>query len=306
LAAPACLAAVASFDPGFFSYGPRIFWQITYGNWMVVTHAAEIPGRWEGDLSAAREGAALPRIDAAVGRSSVDVLGYSVGTALLNGLALSARPVFQSYTAYTPSLEGWNLRFYQSPGAPDFVLWKDERIDNRYPGQDDAMLMAALPGQYTPVLEEGGYSLLRREGRSPLSLPERRLLFSRTVRLGEEIELPAPLTSAVWLAADPVPSALGAIRSAAYKPGRIDIVTRDARGRAGEWRLLPRVSRAGFLLVPTLFDGAALARLEGGEARNPVRSFHFWAPDGQDEYWNRVLVGVFAVPSLPIREVDDE
>ena len=105
-------------------------------------------------------------------------LHLPTGAAILNGLDLSPRPIFQSYSAYTPALEQLNLRAYQSGRAPDFFLWGDDRVDDRYPGQDDALLIAALPPHYEPLFPEGGFWLLKRASALSGAEPERRLIFN--------------------------------------------------------------------------------------------------------------------------------
>ncbi len=297
-----CLVAVASFDPGFYRQGPRVCWEILQANAGSLRRLGTLPQEWEQANAAAAEEASLPGIQKAVGSGTVDVYNYSVGTALLNGLALSARPVFQSYSAYTPGLEGCNLRFYQSDRAPDFLLWREERVDGRYPGQDDAMLLAALPGHFEPLFQEGGYWLFRRTSRLPAAAPEQRLILSRTVGLSEEIALPAHPAHAIWLRADAVENALGRVRGFAYKPALISLATRDDQGRRRTWRLLPRVARAGFILVPTLADGGDMALLMKGQSGPQVTSFHFEAPEGQGEFWRRIEVSVFEMPGLALAE----
>jgi hypothetical protein len=296
-----CLAGIASFDPDYYRTGPRVAWQLAYGQMEALRRLGDLPADWQRSFEEASVAASLPRIKQAVGGGTVDVFNYSTGIALLNGLRLSSRPIFQSYSAYTPSLEGYNLRFYQSDRAPDFLLWKNENVDGRCPGQDDAMLVAALPGHYEPMFEENGYWLFRKE--SPVSAvqPERRLVLHRSVRLSDEIELASPIEQAVWLQADAVPNNLGRLRSMLYKPALINIVTTDDEGHQRSWRLLPRVARAGFILVPTLSDGSDLAFLMKGDARSRVKSFHFDSPGTQGEFWSHVDVSVFQMPGMPLR-----
>jgi|CZKI01.1.fsa_nt_gi hypothetical protein len=296
-----CLAAVACFDRPYYSLGPRIEWQRLHGNAAALGRLGSLPQEWQGAYEGACEKESLPRIRAAVGRSTVDVYDFSTGAALLNRLNLDPRPIFQSYSAYTPSLEGWNLRSYQSGRAPDFLLWNDERVDNRYPGQDDAMLLAALSGHYEPVFPERGYWLFKRVSPVARAQVERRLLLNRGVRLSEEIELPLERDHAIWLTADPIPNNLGRLRALLYKPAAISISTADDMGRRRVWRLLPRVARAGFILVPTLESGGDMASFLRGEADSFVDSFHFEAPPGQEEFWSRVNVAVFALPGIPLR-----
>ncbi len=296
-----CLVGIASFDADYYRLGPRVAWQLLHGQMEALKRLGELPGDWQRSFDEASADASLPRIKAAVGKRTVDVYNYSTAIALLNGLRLSSRPIFQSYSAYTPSLEGYNLRYYQSDRAPDFLIWKNENVDGRYPGQDDAMLVAALPGHYEGMFKEGEYWLFRRVSSVSVAPPELRLVLRRSVRLAEEIELAPPIDQAIWLRADPAPNNLGRLRAMLYKPALINIATTDEQGRRRTWRLLPRIARSGFILVPTLEDGSDLALLMNGGAHSTVTSFHFESPGGEDEFWSHVDVSVFQMPGLPLR-----
>lgn len=297
----ACLAGMAAANASFLEWGPKMAWARVPWNVRQLARIDSMGQEWRRQFEDASRSASLPAIRKAVGAASVDVYDFNTGAALLNGLNLSARPIFQSYSAYTPSLEGWNLRYYQSARAPQFLMWCDEAIDQRYPGQNDAMLLAALPGHYWPVLKEGAFWLFER--RVPLAPRpvERRLAFERTVYLSEPVTLPAERDQAIWLRADPAPSALGRARSIAYRPARIDIVTTDDGGIERHWRLVPAVARAGFILAPTLEGGDDMAALMQGKARNWLRSFRFEAPAGQGRYWTRIDIGVYRMPGIPVR-----
>jgi hypothetical protein len=298
-----CLVGVAKIDPQFYSQAPRVEWQRLYDNFLRVGRLGHQPAAWQEIYATACEINALPSVRDAVGKGTIDVTNYSEGAALLNGLTLSARPIFQSYSAYTPSLEGWNLRYYQSDKAPDFLLWDSGRIDNRYPGQDDAMLLAALPGHYEPALQEAGYWLFRKITPASKVPALHRLLFKRTVHLGEPIEIPLDTPSALWLEADAKPNALGRARALLYKPAQINLVTTDQLGNERTWRLLPRVAKAGFLLVPTLERGEDLVGLMNGETRTRLSHIRFEAPGDQDEFWSHIDVNVLAIPSLPLSAI---
>jgi hypothetical protein len=299
-AMPACLVAFACLNAPLYGAFARVEYQRIVGNTLALAHVARLPDAWQAAYLQSCAAADLPKTRALVGTGTVDAYDYNTAAVFLNGMRLAARPIFQGYSAYTPSLEGWNLRYFQSNRAPDYLLWDDDRVDGRYPGEDDAMLVAALPGHYQPVLAERNHWLFRRE--TPEGpVPARQSLLRRSVQLGEELVLPPDPHEALWLQADAVPNLLGRLRAPLYKPPTLNLATTDLEGRQRVWRLLPRVARAGFLLVPTLESGADLADLMAGETRTGVRSLHFEAPAGQEEFWSHVDVEVSALPALPLR-----
>ena len=298
---PFCAIAVACFDGAYYTLAPRIAWERIYGNMQALSRLGRVPDEWQAQYEQVRRQAALPAITTAVGSGSVDVYDFDLGVAILNGWRLASRPVFQGYSAYTPSLEGWNLRFYQSDRAPEFLLWNSDAIDGRCPGQDDARLLVGLPGHYEALFPEGGYWLFKKK--SPLSQAplEKETLLTRRVGLSQEIELPLERDHALWLEADAVPNALGRMRALAYKPAALNLTTTDDHGRTFVWRLVPRTAKTGFILVPMLAAGSDMVSLMQGEATSWVRSFRFEAPAGQEEFWSHVDVGVYRLPALPAR-----
>jgi hypothetical protein len=298
-----CLLGLGTFNIGLLRLVPRITWERIHGNAAAIGRISSIPGEWRRSYGEACAAASLPSIRAAVGRATVDVYDCFTAAALLNGMNLAPRPVFQSYTAYSPGLERLNLRAYESGRAPDFLMWNDDRIDDRYPGEDDAMLVAALPGHYQPLFAEKEFWLFKRTAPLSTDPTERRQLLSAAVQLSSEVVLPPLRDHAIWLEARAVPDNLGRARALIYKPARINLVTTDDNGHQKAWRLLPRVARDGFVLVPMLANASDMVQFLRGEASSWVRSFRFEAPEGQAEFWSHVDVSVFELPGIPLKPV---
>ncbi len=302
-AALGCLWGLWSVAPGLLLQSPRISRDRLGDNARTLLRVTRLPADWEGDLVSARRAAALPNIRAVVGRHSVDVYNYRQGVALLNGLNYTPRPVFQSYSAYTPGLDGWNLRFYGSERAPDFLIWTHESIDERYPSIDDASLLVALAHHYKPVLQEGEYWLLEKQSAVSAAPLRRRLLMQRKVRLGEEIVLPGRRGSVLWLQARLELTKLGRLRALAYKAPLMQLTVTDDQGGETSWRLLPRIAEAGFVLDPLLASGADVMAFMEGDRRVGVKAMRLDCPEDQAEYWRRLEIWVFELPDLPLRTV---
>jgi hypothetical protein len=301
LTVPYCLIAIACFDPAYYSVGPLVTRRAFERNADEVARMSSLADDWSRELALVEKRDAQPAIQAAVGEARVDVYDFNLGVAILNGLRLAPRPVFQGYSAYTPSLEGWNLRYYQSDRAPAYLVWSAERIDDRYPGEDDAMLVAGLSGHYEPVFPVGPYWLFRKRSALSAAGSRRVPILSRGVLLGQELSLPEERSRAIWLQAEAVPNGLGRIRAALYKPATLNLSTVDDQGNRRAWRLLPRVAKTGFLLAPMLESGADVASFLNGEANTWVRSLHFEAPEGQEEFWSHVDVTLFALSDVVLR-----
>jgi hypothetical protein len=300
LAPALCLAAFAGFDPGFYRAAPTIVWQRLYWTSLNLQRLGQLPRISQEWYDAAAARAALPRIQAAVAGHSVDVYDFDTGGAFLNGLRVQSRPVFQGYSAYTPALARMNLRHFQGPGAPEFLLWDGDQIDNRAPGQDDALVVAALPGRFEPAFREGRFWLLRRT--SPVPAGERRhdVLLRRRVAMGEEVVIAAGIGHAVWLRAQVLPTLAGRLRALAYKPGELQLVTTDDTGRESTWRLIPGMAATGLFLVPALRTGEDAAALLRGETAVWIRSFRLAEPQGQAGCWKGAEIEVSSMPEIPL------
>jgi hypothetical protein len=114
-----------------------------------------------------------------------------------------------------------------------------------------------------------------------------------------------PQDHALCLRADPVPDALGRARSLLYKPAELNLVIADGQRHETSWRLLPRVARDGFLLVPTLAHAEDLEALIRGVSSSRVTAIRFEAPGDQGEFWSHVDVHIFSLPSLPLSRPSD-
>ena len=132
----------------------------------------------------------LPRTREVIGQASIDVLGFEQAIALYNGFTYRPRPVFQSYSAYTPYLARLNDAFYRSSQAPEYALLKLQTIDNRFPTLDDSLLLRSFIYLYDYVHTERGFQLWKRRSQP---LPEGRELpdarRSATIRLNQPLHL---------------------------------------------------------------------------------------------------------------------
>jgi hypothetical protein len=83
-----------------------------------------------------------------IGNHTVDTFPWNIQLLLENKLNYAPRPVFQSYTVYTPYLEKLNFDHYNSSKAPEFVIYDYASIDNRYPLFDEPKVNLALFNNY--------------------------------------------------------------------------------------------------------------------------------------------------------------
>ncbi|MCB0695930.1 MAG: hypothetical protein KDC07_01115, partial [Chitinophagaceae bacterium] len=74
-----------------------------------------------------------------IGDKSIDIFPWDSEYIIENQLNYTPRPVFQSFTAYTPYLQKINYDFYNS-NAPEYIIYDFDAIDNRCAFNDESML----------------------------------------------------------------------------------------------------------------------------------------------------------------------
>lgn len=306
LSAIAALCGLAAFEAGLIERIPKIGVARILENYAALPKIPRLPRGWELSWQDACAKHRLPQIQSIVGRGTVDVVNYEQAVALFNDLNFTPRPVFQSYSAYTPRLAWRNLRFYRTPAtAPDYVLWKHATIDGRFPSLDDAGLVAEIVRGYEPVIEEGGFLLLRKRNALPAASLSRRLLLEQRVAFDQAVALPAAGPHPRWLQIDLPLTKLGRLRALLYKPPMAFLVTQDAAGAERTWRLLPRMTADGFLLDPVLETQPDFAAYMRGQGNLTVRSVRLTTLPGQREYfstiWRQPTLRLFELPEITLR-----
>jgi hypothetical protein len=231
------------------------------------------PGQLEGGLHAAlamgRTEWALPRIAARVGGASVDVLSSAQGVAFLNALQWRPRPVFQSYSAYTPYLMARNARHFRQPKAPEYVLVKLEALDRRPPALEDALAFLEILARYEPILSEKSFLLLKRRphGEQPKAWAARMV---RQIRMDQKIAIDPSSCPAQKLSIRLEYTFLGKLRRLVYKPATLHLNVQTADGAEHHFRLVPGMARDGFLINPLILDNADIIHLYGADAGKRV------------------------------------
>jgi hypothetical protein len=302
-AVPFCLLALAFFDPDYYRQGPGVILAAPLRERPHPADMGALPSEWQRLVEEASAGRALPAIREAVGRGTVDVYDFNTGAALLNGMRLVLAADLPELLGLHAEPRGMEPALLPVGPAPDFLLWSDERVDNRYPGQDDAPLMAGLPGHYEPLFPEA--PILAFQEADARSQRRRSSAASSTAgrsssRRRSSFRPSAPKPSG--LRADPVPTGPRAISKR-----RVQACDHQYRGH-GRPRGAERLEDGAADFEGRLPLGAdpdpgrrrCLPR-KRGEASSWVRSFHFEAPPGQEEFWSHVDVSVFEMPGLPVR-----
>jgi hypothetical protein len=273
----------------------------------LLTNAVVVlsPTRLERSLDKWQENLAdewdLPEIRRLVGEDSVDLISLSQGVVFLNRLNYHPRPIFQSYSAYTPDLLEWNAAFYRSERAPTFVLCLWLPIDERFPTMEDAPTLLELFRRYRFVIQEKGFLLLkRRSDDSATSAVERPVLMQRTIAFGEDVRLDELGAAPKLISLHIDYTMRGHLTKTLFRspPVFLDVDTTD--GNSHSFRLIPAMAQSDFLVDPLLRDQKDLVALYTGQPLPRVRSLSIRpSSEAQGLFRDRVTFTVWRYEGLP-------
>ena len=268
--------------------------QMQFG-WTVVTGFSRYDQNRRANLTEAEKAHSLPHIKATIRNSTIDVLGYRQGIALLNRLNYAPRPIFQSYSAYTPSLIQINTAHYQSETSPAFVLSRLETLDGRFPTSEDAGVLVELLRNYRPAVAESGWQLWQlTPGRT--ALPPQPIGTVIT-KLGQSVEIPKG--SAIWAKLEIDESRWGKVVSVLYKPAPVFLEAEDNAGKTTRYRIVPAMVLNGFLLNPTITNESELVAAAMGHPASRFVSFRIVVDPESEQLFKRNVKITFSALQLP-------
>jgi hypothetical protein len=257
LAAPVVLALVWATNP----YG-RVHTSLSEkarGLATVLTGqaAATYHAQFEYSRDSLRRELPLPGIS-----GTVDVYGWQQAAAFAHDLDYRPRPVFQGYLAHTQPLIDLNLSYLRSDEAARTLLFDVGSIDDRYPSLDDGALWPEIISRYRQVDTTEDFLVLRRRERplavSITALEQTRAAFGADIPIGSD-------SPVVWADIDFTETTVGKVISAAFRPPIIRIRVQLVTGEEKEYRLVPAMAGAGFLLSPLIETREQFSALLNGD-----------------------------------------
>ncbi len=254
-------------------YAPNITNEKLQRNIQAFLNWDRARGDLEGQVDHWKREAKLPKAQALIGDASVDVLGFEQAIALFNDFNYTPRPIFQSYSVYTPRLARINEDFITSPAAPEFLLLKLQTIDERPLLADDSHVMALLPHLYEfKLLEKDFYVFQRRRETPDLAALRPRLVRSAEVAIGAELPVTDLAIEPLWVTIDLPFSLVGRVTKFLYKPALVHLVVTDADGKKERYRIPRPMGLAGFQINPLVTDFPSYLEAHGGEAARRIAS----------------------------------
>jgi len=208
---------------------------------------------WSSALAEVRRTVPLPHVT-----GTTDLYPDDQLVLVANGLMRFSRPVFQSYSAYTPRLIALNEAHLRRPDRPRTIFVDLAPIDGRWPTSEDGPNLMTVLSDYRLDRRTRSYLVFEDERRRGYRLEPLRTVHAR---LGQSIAVPALASGPVWVSIDVHRTVLGRLEELAFRPAVLLLEARLAGGRRVHHRLVPGVAADGFLLSPYLADRDGLAAM---------------------------------------------
>lgn len=189
---------------------------------------------------------------------SVDIYPTDINCLLAHGMDWRPRPVFQSYSAYTPKLLKINSEYVAGINAPDHLFIDVNPIDDRLPVLEEGSAWACIAQRYRPsgAMQGRFLQLIRTEGECS---PAREIGLS-TVRFGEIISLSCDQQQTT-VSFNFEPTVAGRLVSVFYKTRRLIIEVRTCDDEVHIYRFVPGMAELPMPLSPLVKNSSELRSL---------------------------------------------
>lgn len=236
---------------------------------------------------------------------SVDIFPWDIALVWAYDFNWSPRPVFQSYSAYTPHLDKLNAQYLSSEGAPQSILYAYKSIDRRYPIFDEPATFANILYNYTYVDKSGEFIVLSYNPEENTSRVEEDLGIVE-VELGEPIKIPRYDSGYVFGYVELEYSSLGKLMKFIYKPAFAHIRFKSFESiYSNEYRYIPGISMNGIFLSQYLGTTDDLASVLSGNITQDISEIIIDV-DNHNHYKRYISVHFVGVPAnVSIRNISE-
>ena len=241
-------------------------------------------------VSSLRKEAAFPILP-----GSTDIYSYNQTYLIASGNTWSPRPVFQSYSVYTPALAEINRKHLLGNQAPDNIIFKVEPIDGRLPSMEDGVSWPILLKNYSPThIEKDFLFLVKKENTN--TIDESLKLTTEKHIFGERVNLPyskLPIFAQIEIK----PTIFGRLMSILYKPSQLNILLELNNGIKKQYRIISGMTKSGFVISPLIENTAEFGMLYGESGflnQKQVKSITIAPGIEKSMLWNKEYIITFS------------
>ena len=233
----------------------------TYSSaWVGINNRLENRGWLRHSFDAAvkslREQASFPVLE-----GTTDIYSCNQSYLIASGNTWSPRPIFQSYSVYTPDLVALNKKYLLSRQAPDNIVFKVEPIDGRLAAIEDGASWPILMQNYRPTLMSHDFLWLKKMSNTN-ELEEPLLLTSEKQAFGARVNLPQS-NGAIFARIEIKPTILGRLATILFKPSQLSISLELNNGNKRQYRIIAGMAKSGFVISPLIENTSEFGLLYG-------------------------------------------
>lgn len=238
-----------------------------------------------------REQASFPLL-----QGSTDVYSYGQSYLISSQMTWSPRPVFQSYSVFTPDFALKNKQHLLSEQRPDNIIFKVEPIDGRVPSLEDGASWPVLLENYNLIQFVNNFLFLRKK--NTVNHTKRMKLVVSEKRIFQEVVIVPELGQPIFAELEIKPTIWGLIAITFFKPSQLHITFKLKDGSNKRYRMIATMAKSGFLLSPLIENTAEFAELydqKNSLDAKMVKSFIIASDQSKTWIWNPEYVIRFKV-----------
>ncbi|WP_449101562.1 hypothetical protein [Pseudomonas veronii] len=186
-------------------------------------------------------------------KGTSDIYSYNQSYLIASGNYWTPRPVFQSYSVYTPALAEMNKKHLIGKDSPDNIIFRVEPIDGRMPSTEDGASWPILMTNYQPVHLENNFLFLEKNKKSEDIRTSSLSVMDNKYNFGDIVELPAsdqPLFAKIEINQ----TIIGRLVSILFKPSQLQLTVELDSGIKKQYRIISGMAKSGFIISPLIED----------------------------------------------------
>ena len=190
---------------------------------------------------------------------TTDIYSYDQSYLFASETDWSPRPIFQSYSVFTPLMAEKNKNHLFNQRRPDNIIFKIQAIDERIPSLDDGASWPELLNNYHPVQLINDFLILKKNGNSSVTEPPQLVNKEQHV-FGEIVQVPEsnqPIFAEITIK----PTLWGVLATALFKPHQLEVTVELNNGTKRKFRIIANMAKSGFLISPLIEETAEFGLL---------------------------------------------
>lgn len=229
----------------------------------------------QNELNIYQKEASLTSFAKIINNDTVDVYNYRQNYAILNDFNYRPRPVFQGYQTFTKNLMEKNENFILT-NPLDYIIFKQETIDNRLGLMDDSMWLAEVLNNYDLVAEERDLLLLKKK--ESFQEVKRFKVSDGVVDFDDIIDIPCKNGERISISMEIENSVLGKILSMLWKPPIVEMELIKDNGDVVVRRIIPSMIRTPVYIDGVIDNNDDVINLVNGTLKNKIAKIKIRKP----------------------------